>query len=155
MGFVFRLINPVLFSWWLKPLLERWVRNGFAEDIKQAIPTLFELHGGKVVPDPKPKTNDGGMDYVCISCPTLIFKFRRWHRENYGIEVAPTFAATELVELPDVLQAVDPTTSIDNSHMDVSWHFWGKLLEPRFQLLEHAFSAERYQDTKKRLANRC
>lgn len=101
--FIFRLVNPVLFSWWLKPLFERWVRNAFAEDPKQAIPALFDLHGGRVVTGPNPRVNDSGMDYLCISSPTLVFKFRRWHRENYEIEVAPTFAPTDSYQLLDVL----------------------------------------------------
>lgn len=146
--FIFRLVNPVLFSWWLKPLFERWVRNGFAEDLKQAIPALFDLHGGRVVTDPNPRANDSNMDYVCISSPTLVFKFRRWHRENYEIEVAPTFAPTDFYQLLDVLHVVDPTLKTERGPANESWYLWGRLLEPRFELLEKAFSAESFQDTK-------
>jgi hypothetical protein len=153
-GFFFRLINPVLFSWWVNPLFDRWIRSGFAKDIRDAIPSLFDLHGGRIIPDPKPETNDKGMDYVCISTPTLVLKFRRWHRENYGIEVAPTFAPKESFELPDVLNALDTAAAPDRNLMDGSWFYWGKLLEPRLQLLEHAFSLEHFQNTKEKLSTR-
>ncbi|HWY32202.1 MAG TPA: hypothetical protein VNX46_15680 [Candidatus Acidoferrum sp.] len=152
--FIFRSINLVLFSWWVNRLFDRWIRNGFAADIRGAIPALFDLHGGKVIRDPKPETNDGGMDYVCISTPTLLFKFRRWHRENYGVEVAPPFAAKESFELLDILNALDTTVVPDRNFMnlmDTSWRYWGELLEPRFKLLEHAFSSEHFQETKKHI----
>jgi hypothetical protein len=148
------LINPVLFSWWVNPLFDRWIRSGFANDIRDAIPSLFDLHGGRVIPDPKPETNDKGMDYVCISTPTLVLKFRRWHRENYGIEVAPTFAPKESFELPDVLNALDTAAAPDRNLMDGSWLYWGKLLEPHLQLLEHEFSLEHFQNTKEKLSTR-
>ena len=153
-GFVFRMVNPVLFSWWANPLFDRWVRSGFADDIRDAIPTLFDLHGGKVIPDPKPESNNEGMDYVCISTPSLVFKFRRWHRESYGIEVAPMFAPKESFELLDVLNALDATTIPDRNLMDGSWRYWGKLLEPRFQLLEQALTSTHFQNTKKKLSTR-
>ena len=153
-GFIFRMINPVLFSWWVNPLFDHWIRSGFADDIRNSIPTLFDLHGGKVIPDPKPETNASGMDYVCISIPTLVFKFRRWRSENYGVEVAPTFAPKESFELPDVLNALDATVAPDRNLMDTSWRYWGKLLEPRVQLLQHAFSLEHFQNTKEKLSTR-
>jgi hypothetical protein len=152
--FVFRIVNPVLFSWWATPLFERWDQNGFAEDIRQAIPSLFDVYGGRVVRDPNPRMNSSSMGYVCIGCPTLIFKFHRWRRESYGIEVAPAFAPGELFELADVLDVLDPTTNTELALTNESWYHWGRLLESRFPLLEQAFRAECFQETKERLANR-
>jgi hypothetical protein len=152
-SFIFQMINPVLFSWWVNPLYDRWIRSGFADDIRGAIPTLFGLHGGRVIPDPRPETNDSGMDYICISTATLVFKFRRWRSENYGIEVAPVFAPKESFELADVLSALD-TTAVPDRNIDLNWRSWGEFLEPRVQLLEHAFSLEHFQNTKEKLAAR-
>lgn len=152
-GFVLRLIYQVLFSWWLNPVFDRWIRNGFAQDIKQAIPYLFDLHGGRVVPDPKPNTNDENMDYLCVASTFLIFKFRRWHRENYGVQIAPTFSPTEFYDVLDALRLADPAANTKLPMLDVSWRFWGQLLEPRFHLLEEVFDAEHFPDTKARLAS--
>jgi len=65
-GFVLRLVYQVLFSWWLNPALDRWIRNEFEQELKLEIPWLFDLHGGRAVPDPKPYTNDDAMDYLCV-----------------------------------------------------------------------------------------
>ena len=93
------------------------------------------------------------MDYLCVASTCLILKFRRWHRENYGVEVAPTFAPTEFYDVLDALRLLDPTANTKLPMLDVSWRFWGQLLEPRFQLLERAFGMEHFQDTKDRLAS--
>lgn len=102
-GFASRLFYRVGFSWWLNPLFDRWIQNGFAEELKQTIPFLFGLYGYgcKVVEDPKPEANDESMDYIWMASRSLIFKFSRWRRENYGIQVAPTFAPTEFYEVVD------------------------------------------------------
>lgn len=152
-GFVLRVIYKTLFSWWMNPLFDRWIRNGFAEDITEAIPSLFGLHGGRVVPDPKPYVTDENMDYLCVASTCLILKVRRWHRENYGVQVAPTFAPTEFYDVLDALHLLDPTANTKLPMLDVSSRFWGQLLEPRFQLLERAFGMENFQDTKDRLAS--
>jgi hypothetical protein len=143
----------MLFSWWLNPAFDRWVRNGFAQEIKEAIPSLFDVHGARVISDPKPETNDSNMDYVCLASGSLIFKFCRWRSENYGVEVATTFASTEFFDLLDALHFVDPTANTKLATLDTSWRVWGQLLEPRFHLLKQAFKAEHFLDTKARLAS--
>jgi hypothetical protein len=151
--FVLRLIYQVLFSWWLNPAFGRWIRNGFEQEIRLEIPSLFDLHGGRMIPDPKPYTNDDQMDYLCVGSISLIFKFRRWRRENYGVQVAPTFAPTEFYELPNVLRVVEPTADTKLQMLEVSWRLWGQLLEPRFHLVEKAFDSGRFPDTKSTLAS--
>jgi|SRR5580692_7739532 hypothetical protein len=152
-----RVVCLVLFGWWLGPLFDRWIRTGFAQEIEEKIPFLVGTHvsgyGGRIVADPKPSANDTHMDYVCVASATLIFKFRRWHRENYGIEVAPTFAPTDSFELLDALLLLDPGAHIERSNLDVDWRYWGKLLEPRFRLLQQAFDAEHFADTKAALVS--
>jgi len=152
-GFVLRLIYQVLFSWWLNPVFDNWIRNGFLRDIKEGIPTLFDLHGARVISDPKPETNDSNMDYLSLASRSLIFKFCRWRRENYEIQVAATFASTEFFDLLDALDLVDPTANTKSPSLDGSWRVWGQLLEPRYQLLEQAFNTEHFLDTKAKLSS--
>ena len=123
------------------------------QEIKDAIPTLFDLHGGRVISDPKPDTNDSNMDYLCVASRSLIFKFCRWHRENYAVQVAATFASTEFYDVLDAVHLVDPTANTKLAMLDGSWRVWGQLLDPRFHLLEQAFNAEHFPDTKARLAS--
>ena len=153
-GFVLRIIYRVLFSWWVNPLFDNWVRDNFARDIREAIPSLFEVHGGRVVSDPKPYVNDENMDYLSVGCPSLVFKFRRWRCENYGVEVAPTFAPTDSYEVFDALLFVDPQVNADQAMLDVDWRLWGNLIEPRFGLLEQAFDSEHFSETKAILLSR-
>jgi hypothetical protein len=94
------------------------------------------------------------MDYVCFASATLIFKFRRWHNENYGVQIAPTFAPTEFCDLLSTLRMLDGTANIKEPMLETSWYFWGLLLEPRFHLLEEAFDKEHFLETKSRLAIR-
>ena len=152
-GFVLRLIYQVLCSWWLNPAFDGWIRNRFALEIKEAIPTLFDLHGGRVISDPKPQTNDSNMDYLCLASGSLIFKFCRWRRENYEVQVAATFAPTEFFNLLDAVHLVDPAANTKLAMLDGSWRIWGQLLEPRFHLLEQAFNADHFLETKARLAS--
>ena len=139
-------------SWWLNPVFDQWIRNGFAREIRQAIPSIFDLHGGRVVPDPKPNTNDRNMDYLCVASTFLVFKFRRWHRENYAVQVAPRFSPTDFYDLLNAPRFTDPTANTNAPLLNVSWRGSGELLEPRFLLLEQAFSAEEFPDTKAMLA---
>jgi hypothetical protein len=145
-----RLVYLVLFAWWFGPLIDRWARNGFAQEIQEKIPFLFGLYGygGRVVADPMPPAKDTQMDYLCVASTSVIFKFRRWHRENYGIQVAPAFAPTEFFELLDALLLLLPESQIERSKLEIDWRYWGKLLEPRLRLLAQAFDAEHFADTK-------
>jgi hypothetical protein len=36
-----RVVCLVLFGWWLGPLFDRWIRNGFVQEIQEKIPFLF------------------------------------------------------------------------------------------------------------------
>jgi len=150
-GRALRLIYLVLFSWWFGPLTDRWLRNSFAQQIQQKVPFLFAAQGARVIADPKPYVNDENMSYVCVATAALILKFSKWRDENYGIQVAPTFAPTDFYDLLDAVLLVDPEQKVDRSKLEIDWRYWGKLLEPRFRLLEQAFDLEHFAETKARL----
>jgi len=106
-----------------------------------------------VIPDPRPRANDSNMDYVCVGTSSLILKFCHWRRENYPVEVAPTFAPTEFCDILDALRLIDATANTRNRLLDTSWREFGQLLEPRFRLLQEAFNTEHFPDTKAKLAS--
>ena len=151
-GFVLRLVYRLLFSWWLNPRFDRWIERGFAEEIRQAMPFLFDRYGGKVVADPRPEANDPHMDYVCIGTQNLIFEFARWRSENYEVRVSPSFAPTDSYELTNALYVADAESTSKAYPEAESWQHFSRLLEPRFTLLELAFSKDNFQETKLKLA---
>jgi len=151
-GFVLRLLYRLLFSWWLNPLFDRWIQKAFADEIRKAMPFLFDRYEGRVVPDPRPEANDPNMGYVCIGTQNLIFKFARWRRENYEVRVSPSFAPTDSYELVDALRVVDSAANAQSFPEADGWQLFSRLLEPRFRFLEVAFSKDNFQKTKLNLA---
>lgn len=151
-GFVLRLVYRLFFSWWLNPALDHWNRKAFADEVRQAMPFLFDQYKARVVPDPRPEANDPHMDYVCIRARNLIFKFGRWRSENYEVRVSPSFAPTDSYEIVDALRVADPAANAQPFPEVASWKLLSRILEPSFHLLETAFHQDNFQDTKFRLA---
>jgi len=151
-GFVLRLAYRVLISWWLNPQFERWAERAFADEIRQAMPFLVDRYEGKVVADPRPEANDPHMDYVCMGTRHLVFKFARWRRQNYEVRVSPSFAPTDSYELSDALYVADTDSTSKAFPEAESWQNFSRLLEPRFELLELAFSKDNFQAAKLKLA---
>lgn len=151
-GLVLPFLYKLFFSWWLNPLLDRWLRNRFAEELRLRIPFLFDLYGARVVRDPRRETNSSAVAYVCIAAGGIILKFRSWRDGAYGIQISPASAPSDFYELLDALKAVDPAVDTKLPALEFSWSAWGKLLEPRFHLLQQAFRQEQFAETKIKLA---
>ena len=105
----------------LNPLSDRWIQRAFADEIRRAMPFLFDRYEGRVIPDPRPEANDLNMDYVCVGTHNLIFKFARWRRENYEVRVSPSFAPTDLYELVDALRVADSAANAQPLPEAESW----------------------------------
>ncbi len=146
-----RLAYKVFFSWWLRPALHRRALNSRADDIKWAAPFLFRDHQARVIPDPRPEANDPSMGCVYIGTKSLVFKFSEWHHEHYYAWVAPIFAPTDLYHVIDALRVADPEGQATLSRDIENWYDLGRLLEPRFHLLEAAFNQENFENTKRKI----
>jgi hypothetical protein len=151
-GFLFRIIWKVVFSWWANPLFDRWMRNSFASEVRGAMPFLFDQFAGRVVPDPQPKSNDPMRSYLTISTSNLFFKFSRWRSEDYEIKISPLFAPTDSYDFMDALEAAGFNRDSSLSPAAESWYHFGKVLEPRFHVLEQAFKQTNFQATKEKLS---
>lgn len=151
-GFVLKILYKLFFSWWLNPWLDRWARESFANEIRQAFPFLFAQYEGKVVPSPRPEMQSPAVAHVCIAAMNLVFEFSRWHSENYEVRVSPTFAPRDSYDLIDALRVVEPAGQTVLPPSLDSWRFFAKLLEPRLPALETAFNPENFADTKQKLA---
>lgn len=153
LAFLLPLIWKVLFSWWLGVLLDRYFDKLFVDELRQDLPFLFDLFGWKPVRCSRPEPKGSQMDRICIATENLIFDFSRWHRENCSIRVSPIFSPSNSYDLVDALRAADPgDQTIARPEVD-HWPLFGKLLEPRFHLLETAFSRENFASAEIRLSH--
>jgi hypothetical protein len=152
LAFLLPLIWRVFFSWWLGALMDHHFDKLYVAELKQALPFLFDLLGGKVAKCPRPEPQGSQIDRICIATENLIFDFSRWHRENYSVRVSPSFSPRNSYDLVDALRVADPTDqSIARPNVD-EWPLFGRLLEPRFHLLETAFNQEHFTATESKLA---
>lgn len=152
LGFLFRIIWKVVFSWWVNPLLDRWMQKNFANEVKEAMPFLFDQFAGRVIPDPRPEANDPGRSYLTIATSNLVLKFSRWRSEDYEIRISPLFAPTDSHDFIDSLEAAGFTQDSPLTPAAESWYHFGKVLEPRFHVLEQAFKEKNFQATKEELS---
>jgi hypothetical protein len=152
LGFLFRMLWIVAFSWWANPLLDHWMQSSFASEIRQAMPFLFDQYAGRVVPDPWSAANDPNQSYVAIGSRSVIFKFSKWRSENYEVIVSPVSSPAEFYDLWEALRAADPSGNPVPPPASESWFHFGQVLEPRFQLLEEAFKEENFPMTKEKLS---
>ncbi len=151
LAFLLPLIWKIFFSWWLGPLMNHHLDKLYVVELKQALPFMFDLLGGKVVRCPRPEPKGSQIDRICIATENLIFDFSRWHRENYSVRVSPSFSPKNSYDLVDALRVADPTDlSIARPNVD-HWSLFGRLLEPRFHLLEIAFNQEHFAATGEKL----
>ena len=98
-GFIFRGICKIFFSWWMNPRLAHSIRRSSAEEIEHAFPFLFNQFGAKLVPCPRPEAHDSQMNYVCFATTNVLFEFSNWHREYTAVRVAPTFDPRDSYDL--------------------------------------------------------
>ena len=126
LGFLFRIIWKVVFSWWVNPLLDRWMQKFFANEVKEAMPFLFDQFAGRVIPDPRPEANDPGRSYLTIATSNLVLKFSRWRSEDYEIRISPLFAPTDSYDFIDSLEAAGFTQDSSLSPAAESWYHFGK-----------------------------
>ena len=151
-GYLLWGIYKLILGCWLEPILNRSFRRAFAEDIRRAMPFLFERYGAKIIRDPSPESNDPYQDYVTLGASNLVFKFSKWRDENFAIDVSPTYAPGDSRKLVDAIRAVNPAEKATGSISDVSWRPWGKILEPNFALLQEAFKEDNYAATKEKVS---
>jgi hypothetical protein len=109
LAWLLRLIWKIFFSWWLGPLMDHHFDQLFVAEIRQSIPFLFNLFGGKAIPPPQPEPKGSQIERVCVATESLVFQFSRWHREDYKVLVSPAFAPKNSYDLIDALRVAGPT----------------------------------------------
>jgi len=145
-GFLIRMLYIVAFGWWLSPLIRRKDNRKLVADITA---NLYFL-----ISDPQANVSRIGIlqsefPTVKVSWNNLLFTFARWHGET-NMSVAPQHAPRESYQLGPLFAAMEGRHL---SERDVVYDLAdaGRLLPPRLQALNTAFSEPGFPAFKERL----
>jgi hypothetical protein len=145
-GFLIRMLYIVAFGWWLSPLIRRKDNRKLVADITA---NLYFL-----ISDPQSNVSRIGIlqsefPTVKVSWNNLLFTFVRWHGET-NMSVAPQHAPRESYQLGPLFAAMEGRHL---SERDAAYDFAdaGRLLPPRLQALNAAFSQQGFPAFKERL----
>jgi hypothetical protein len=140
------MLYIVAFGWWLSPLIRRKDNRKLVADITA---NLYFL-----ISDPQANVSRIGIlqsefPTVKVSWNNLLFTFARWHGET-NMSVAPQHAPRESYQLGPLFAAMEGRHL---SERDVVYDLAdaGRLLPPRLQALNTAFSEPGFPAFKERL----
>lgn len=142
MGFVFKVVYYVVFAWWLTPWLRHKANRELVDDIERNLYFLIsEPSAIKVLPAEWPT--------VEILSGNLSFTILRW-RDDTTVSVAPRHAPVQSYELGPLVAAFEcrhfSEQDIVNGLADAA-----RLLRPRLEALNAAFSEEEFPRIRGRL----
>jgi len=146
-GFIVKLVYTIAFAWWLDPWLQRKANRVFWDDIQ----TNFYFLTAQSEPDLSGPTATHPFDYTSVKIPweNLLVTVTRGCGDT-TVSVAPRHAPGENYELGPLLAAVErrhfSERDIVNDLADAA-----RLLRPRLQELNVAFSEQEFPRTKQLL----
>jgi hypothetical protein len=145
-GFTVKMVYNVAFAWWLDPWMQRKANHALLDDIKTYLyfvvsPSLTDvLTPITVVKSEWPE--------VEIPWENLLFTITRWHGET-SVSVAPRHVSGERYELGPLVAALErrhfSEHDVVNDLADAA-----RLLRPRLQALNLAFSEQEFLRTRER-----
>jgi hypothetical protein len=145
-GFAVLGIYRLTLAWWLDPPLQRKSNRALLDDVQRNL--YFLVSQAEMVKSPRAVLP---FDYssVEILWGNLFFTITRG-RGDVSVSVAPRHARSERFDLGPTIAAVEGRnfSAKDVIHDLVEA---GALLRPRMDLLNAAFSEQRYSDTRERI----
>ena len=146
-GFIVKMLNKVAFAWWLDPWLQRNENRALWNDVQA---NLFFLVSQVQLISSRPVAVMP-FDYASVKLlrENVLITITRG-RGDLAVSVAPRHAPAESYELGSAIAALE---SRHLSEHDLVGSFAGveRLLRPRLETLNLAFSEEEYPRFKKRL----
>jgi len=146
-GFTVKVVYNVAFAWWLDPWMQRKANRALLDEITRYLyflvsPSLASVSAViKVLPSEWPDAE--------ISWENLLFSITRWHEET-SVSVASRHLPIESYELGPLVAALEhrhlSEQDVVNDLADAA-----RLLRPRLQALNLAFSEQEFQRTRERL----
>jgi hypothetical protein len=146
-GFIVKMLNKVAFAWWLDPRLQRNENRALWDDVQA---NLFFLVSEAQLVNSRPVAVLP-FDYASVKLlrENVLFTITRG-RGDLTVSVGPRHLPAESYELGSVMAALERRHL---SERDLVNDFAGveRLLGPRLQVLNAAFSEEEYPRIKTRL----
>jgi len=152
--YVATILYKVFGCRWIEPWLNRWASKRYASDIREAMPFLFEVYGGSVVPSPRKELEPSAEDVAYVKAGSLVFRFSRWRDETLEVLVADSSQPRDMYSLDDLLGVLVPNDVDAPLNGERSLRRYGQLLKARFQTLSTALSEDHIEETRKMLSER-
>ena len=146
-AFTLKITNKVFFEWWLDSWIQRKSNRKLLEDVQANFGTL--VSEGKIVHSERPAILPFDGAEVKIVHKNITFCFTRI-RSEISVVLAPSHVPIEAHELGMVIAALERRhlsgDDIVNTLADAA-----RLLRPRLEALNYAFSEENYVEFRKAL----
>jgi len=148
--FVIRGAYSLFLGWWLNPLLKRDGERTLRRQVMRDLPFLFKTFGAKFVSS---GLKDRWGKIVTLEAGNLLLQIA-WDRGEYFLAVAPFHAPTEWEPISVAHMAITATRPIYTADdlpralSFISLSELAPLLESEFELLQNAYSKEKYAATK-------
>lgn len=142
LAFVVKMLSIILFGWWLFPFLQWKNSREFMKEVKLKWCSLLQPASSMTVAS-------GDSATITIAQGNLLFTLVRWHDET-SIRVAPRHVPAESYDLGPLVAAIEHR---HYSERDIVHDLEGaeKLLLPRLNALNAAFSEQQYPRIREKL----
>ncbi len=141
-GFAFKVVYYVFFAWWLNPWLRHKANRELVDDIQRNLNFLMSEPGAIRVLDAEWPAAE-------ILAGNLLFTVSRW-RDETTVSVAPRHAPAQSYEIGPLVAAFErrhfSERDVVNGLVDAA-----RLLRPRLDALNAAFSEEEFPSVRGRL----
>jgi hypothetical protein len=146
-GFVFKAAYAIGFAWWLDPWCQRKANRALLDDVQAS---FYSLVSDGQITHPK-RTTVLPFDYASVKIVyrNALFCFTRG-RGDVTVSVSPRHAPDESYELGRALAAVDGKR-LSEHYLVNDLESAAKLLRPRMEALNSAFSEETYSGIRQRI----
>lgn len=142
-GYFLKVVYIALFGWWLDPWLQQKENRALLDDIRTNLNFLIT---SSPIDFSKQVKNVRSCAEVRIPWENLLVIVTRWHGET-NVRVAPRHAPNDRYEIGPLIAALERRRLSEHDVVNdlVSA---AKLLQPRLQALNEAFSEQEYRQTK-------
>ncbi len=146
-GFIVKMVYSIAFAWWLDPWMQRKANRALLDDITRYFyflvsPSLADVSPAiNVLPSEWPTAE--------ISWKNLLFNITRWRDETI-VSVAPRHLPRESYSLGPLVAALEHRHFSERDTVN-DLEDAARLLRPRLQTLNLAFSEQEFPRTRERL----